>query len=442
MILMHFMRSATVAGVSRHSVIRSSLVVTFFFVAGQAFFYLLVFAANRILDPVGFGRFYTAWAALNVLAAPGSVLSTMLVGHFAAIYRTGSAAAVTSALRAISSSFVPWVGVATIASVVILNLAGVIVGVDALALTVLVPLTAAASFVVEMVRAAYQGMRRFAWFGASWFAWCIGQCVLGVVGLALTGAVWAAYAGMLGAGIATLIALTMLLGASARPVSGTGPTDPKPPRVDWRSALSFCTSFGGLVLFNNADIFVAYLTMDAAHLGAYAAAAVLPKAILTATQPIVQTIFPIVVHLHGTARQSSSAVTKAVGLALALASAGAVFLWVTGDSVCGGGHGIRFCSDSLMTILAAAAIPLAAVRVWTTADLGRHLYSLPLLSVPVFLLFMLGESWSRPSGTTLAMIYGATAWGMLATAIVIKSALWRRGRKSKIDEAGRLRTDG
>ncbi len=430
-------RRAAFEGLTRKSVIRPALVVTVFFVAGQAFFYLLVYAANRFFDPVAFGRFYAAWAALNVLVTPGSVVAMVLMRHFAQINRASGPQAVVSGLNAVASSTALWVAAASLLCVVTLNLGGALIGIDSIALTVLVPLTAAAILGVEVVRAAYQGMLRFVWFGASWFGWCVAQAVLGIAGIVLTGSVWAAYAGMLVASLLTLVVLAIPLRASARAAPAADQPGPPRARLDWRAAMPFCTAFGGLVLFNNADIFIAYLTMDVTNLGAYSAAAVLPKAILTATQPIVQTIFPVVIHLHEDAEQPDRAVAKALGLALAVASAGAALLWSGADTFCGGRYGIRFCSPMLMTVLAVAAVPLAVIRVWATSDLGRHRYLLPHLPFAAVLLFTLLEGWWRPSSLMLAVAYGSVAWGMMVVTAIIKAAYLFRDRNVRVTAAGR-----
>ena len=67
----------------RHSIIRRSVALTSFYVAGHGFYYLLLLIANAMLDPSGFGRLYTGWAILNVLVAPISIIALLLSGKFA-----------------------------------------------------------------------------------------------------------------------------------------------------------------------------------------------------------------------------------------------------------------------------------------------------------------------------------------------------------------------
>jgi O-antigen/teichoic acid export membrane protein len=230
------------------------------------------------------------------------------------------------------------------------------------------------------------------------------------------------------------------LRASARKAHAADEGSPALVPLNWRAAVPFCTAFGGLVLLNNADIFIAYLTMDVAGLGTYSAAAVLPKAILTATQPIVQTIFPVVIRLHEDADQPELAIAKALGLALAVALAGVAVLWGGADIVCGGPYGIRFCSPILMILLAVAAVPLAVIRVWTTSDLGRHRYWVPHFPIVAFLFFVALEGWWHPSGLTLAVDYASVAWGMLVVTGLIKTAQRHRDRRLQTAAARRQTT--
>src|SRR5580704_10113923 len=91
-----------------HSVVRRSFYVALFFVAGHAFYYLLLLTANAKLDPVGFGRFYMGWATLNVLVAPGGVVTLSLSGYFADVFRVNGAGGVVPALGRAAAKMMPW----------------------------------------------------------------------------------------------------------------------------------------------------------------------------------------------------------------------------------------------------------------------------------------------------------------------------------------------
>src|ERR1700729_2677484 len=117
-------RWATVRRSMRHSVIRRSLYVSLFYVTGHAFYYLLILVANSRLEPVDFGRFYLGWAILNIIAAPGAVLTTLF----------------------------PWLLAIMAAVELILFFTGLALGSDAVIMIALLPLTALSSVLVDTVR--------------------------------------------------------------------------------------------------------------------------------------------------------------------------------------------------------------------------------------------------------------------------------------------------
>src|SRR6202023_3219250 len=86
-----------------------------------------------------------------------------------------------------------------------------------------------------------------------------------------------------------------------------------------KHVLPFCTALGGFVLLSNADVLVAYLKLTGAQLGAYSASAVLPKAIVTATQAVSLVILPVATHIRGESANMRPALVKAIGLTFALA---------------------------------------------------------------------------------------------------------------------------
>jgi len=406
----------------RHSIIRRSLVLTTFYIAGHGFYYLLLLIANAMLDPTGFGRLYTGWAVLNVLVAPISIIALLLSSYFAETNASKGPAFVSGMLARIAAIALPW----TVATVLLLEalfyLGGRLIGVDSLALILVLPLTAVSFLGVEIVRASLQGTLRFVAYGASWFLWCVAQCAVGAVGLLLTRSPWGCFAGMLAANLLTLGGLCWAVGGGG---GGGGPaapdaTDdgPKLASYSLRRALAFCSAFVGFVLFNNADIFLAYLILSPADLGIYTASSVLPKAIVTATQPVVQIILPVVISIQGEGEDTSQAVMKAIFAAFALGAAAFVVLWLGSDLACGSAHGIRFCTSPLMLLLAAAAVPLSVIRTLVTADVAHGRYWLPHLPFLALAVFAAAMTLTKVSGPAenlhLATTYLYSCWGLLA----------------------------
>jgi O-antigen/teichoic acid export membrane protein len=406
----------------RHSIIRRSLVLTAFYIAGHGFYYLLLLIANAMLDPTGFGRLYTGWAVLNVLVAPISIIALLLSSYFAQANAGKGPAFVSRMLARIAAIALPWTAATVLVLELLFYLGGRLIGVDSLALILVLPLTAVSFLGVEIVRASLQGTLRFVAYGASWFLWCVAQCAVGAIGLFLTRSPWGCFAGM-------LVANLLTLGGLCWAVAGGGPaapeaTDHSPSLApslaaySLRRALAFCSAFVGFVLFNNADIFLAYLILSPADLGIYTASSVLPKAIVTATQPVVQIILPVVIAIQGEGEDTSPAVLKAIFAAFALGTAAFVVLWAGADLACGSSHGIRFCTSPLMLLLAAAAVPLSVIRTLVTADVAHGRYWLPHLPFLALAAFAAAMTLTQVSGPAenlhLAMTYLYSCWGLLA----------------------------
>jgi O-antigen/teichoic acid export membrane protein len=435
----------------RHSIIRRSLLLTAFYISGHGFYYLLLLIANAMLDPTGFGRLYTGWAVLNVLVAPISIIALLLSSYFAETNASKGPAFVSRMLARIAAIALPWTVATVLLLEVLFYLGGRLIGVDSLALILVLPLTAVSFLGVEIIRASLQGTLRFVAYGASWFLWCVAQCAVGAVGLLLTRSPWGCFAGMLVANLLTLGGLCWAVagaggggGAAAAAVPDATEDSPKLALYSLRRALAFCSAFVGFVLFNNADIFLAYLTLSPADLGIYTASSVLPKAIVTATQPVVQIILPVVISIQGEGEDTSQAVMKAIFAAFALGAAAFVVLWLGSDLACGSPHGIRFCTPPLMLLLAAAAVPLSVIRTLVTADVAHGRYWLPHLPFLALVIFAAAMMLTKVSGPAenlhLATTYLFSCWGLLAfwaAAGIFRGRLFARGEITPATLRGR-----
>src|SRR5271154_6377410 len=139
----------------RHSIIRRSLILTTFYIAGHGFYYLLLLMANGMLDPPGFGRLYTGWAVLNVLVAPISIIALLLSSYFAQANASKGPAFVSGMLARVATIALPWT--AGVRLGVVFYIGGGLCGADSLALTLGLPLTAVSFLGVEIGRASLQG---------------------------------------------------------------------------------------------------------------------------------------------------------------------------------------------------------------------------------------------------------------------------------------------
>jgi O-antigen/teichoic acid export membrane protein len=346
------------------------------------------------------------------------VLALSLSAYFADAYRVGGTGGVTATLRRAAATLLPWAMAFVATAMVVLMLGGKALGADAFIMVLLLPLTALVSVMVDTVRAVFQGMLRFVWFGASWLLWCLGQFALGAAGLALFGAAWAVFAGMLAANCLALIVLAAAIWRLSAAAAGSQPaaqTEAEAVRQSLIHVLPFCTALGGFVLLSNADVLVAYLKLSAGELGAYSASAVLPKAIVTATQAVSLVILPVATHIRGEKADLSGALVKAIGLTLALAAFGALALWLVRGEACGGRFGIKFCDPGMMLLLAGAAVAISVARTAIIADLLGGRRWRPHLPIAAAALFAAATWFNTPDGRSLAASYTVLCWLLFGT---------------------------
>jgi len=398
------------------SVIRRSLWVTFFFTLGHVCYYCLIVLANRNLSPADFGRFYTGWAILNVLGAPGGVFVLLLSGYFAAAFRRGYMPALIAALGQAARQAVWPTILALLACEAALAIGGRIFAIDAFWLGFLLPLTAVASFMVEVLRATYQGRLQFVRYGVYWTVWCALQLLFGAVGLFLFDTPWAVFAGMLAANTAVFAFLLARILLQVPPEKRLH----RQQRLSLREFMPLTTGLAASVVLINMDILMSYFMFSAVVNGVYAASALLAKAIVTATQPIIQIMIPVMTHAEGAPVDKRVVTIKTIGAAATFASLGAIVLWLGAPQVCGGRYGIQYCDVPIMGLLAVSAIPLVILRVLVVANVSykqRGIAELMYAAVAVFVFCALRIS---RDAHALAAVYCLCCWGALGLGCVLQ----------------------
>jgi O-antigen/teichoic acid export membrane protein len=409
----------------KHSIIRQSLLVTTVFVLGHLFNYALMITANRLLTTDVFGRLYTAISLLNVLYTPAMVLAFLFAQHFAIVFAAGGRDALVSELKTLFQKQLIIGAPTALVAVVALLLSASALKADAFTLLILVPCTALAVYLYEVLRASLQGMLAFATYCAAWISWCAGQYVLAVIGILLTGSAWSGMAGIL---LATVLMVIIMFGLITR---GVGHTTPSSLPASWPSfnalrAVPFVIGYGTFVLINNIDILIAYRMLSNDKLGIYAASAVLPKAIVTATQPVSQVMLPVMAASGQTRAVGRIALIKALAVCAVFGTVGAAVLYLGRDVACNSRLGLRSCAPPLMIVLALAAIPLGMLRILVVACLALGYKSemlapaLALIAVAIALVV-----WGS-SAEALAGVYLACCWGFLALYALAMSFGMRR----------------
>jgi O-antigen/teichoic acid export membrane protein len=389
----------------RHSIIRRSLGVVTVYVCGHAFNYLLLITTNRFLAPEVFGLFYICVSLINILVTPGLTVVWSLAQRLSVIATEGARSAVLAELWRNLRLLLGWGIVVAAAISAALLLFGRVLGVDSLIIIPFIPAIALASILVEMVRGAFQAVQRFAWFSATWILWCALQYCFATAGLLLVGTVWSGLVGLLLAAtvIAVLGWVILVRAAGAMPESSVASSAGMP--LDLGGLAPLVGGYGLFTLFVNLDVLVAYFLLDRQQLGAYVASSLLPKAIVTATLPVAQVLMPVVVARAKAAQSTRPSLLKALLAVIVLATTGALVLNLGGGLVCNSRLGLRFCDFGLMMTLAAAAVPLCALRVLVVADLALSANWRPLLQLLGILLVAVPAALLHAGPARLAALY-------------------------------------
>lgn len=388
------------------SIIRRSLPVTLFYVAGHGFNYLYLITANRMLGPAVFGLLYISISIINVMATPGPILGMSFGQHFASLAASAGPGAVTTQLRRILSLTARWSGLIIVGLAMLLALIGHQIGIDSYAIVALIPAASCASIICEVVRAGLQGTQRFTWFGLIWVLWNALNYAFATVGLYLFGTVWAALAGAL---LATLVAistaLVYLARHSGRPSPAAAEQAPTLP-VKPDAMISQLLGYGLFNCLLNGDVLLGYLVLSHEQVGIYVASSILPKAIVMMTLPVAQVLLPVIA-AHTNAGESArfSTVKALVGVSL-LATTGVLILRMSGGFVCDTRFGIRFCDFGVMATLAPAAIGLSVLRVLIVNSLAlRKSWPLLLQALALAVLAIFAGAAAKGGPQALATLY-------------------------------------
>lgn len=344
------------------SVVRRSLLVMVFHLAGHALNYIMFHAASRMVDPTVFGVFYTANTAINLLLAPISAFCYVLGVHFAAAYKAAGRPAVAASLRASLKPILRGGAVGAALLWLALIELGRWIGVDNDRIITMVVLTTGAVFVADVPRAALQGSLRFTALGLHWVGWMALRLALVLAALWLTGAAWVGLGAMLVAAAAAAAVGVRLCGAEPRS-SGAETALPT-----LRGAVPVGVAQGAMLLLCNIDLLFVY-AFRRDEIGLYAGSALLPKAALVALLPVIQVLIPVLmVGGKSSSPRFGSSLVRAAGLTVALSLMAALAVWLASPLLCGGRFGIGTCRQDVMLPLLLAVVPVALVRVVTLAE--------------------------------------------------------------------------
>ena len=400
----------------RHSIIRRSAGVTAAYLAGHAFSYALVFGANRILDSGGFGLFYASLLTITVLMSPMTALMFVLGRRIATENATGGQAQAATIAWGLLNLCLKWGAPAAVLLGVILALAGPRIGIEAWQILLLTPVTVLALVTAEFLRMSLQSMLLFKRASMLWIASQITQVALSFLFLLLFQRVWTGILGVAIGAASVSAVFAISFACIARAASA-----PIPPLAIRKlvSDAPIIIAYSLFMLFSNIDILIGYWLLARAELDVYAASALLPKAVVTATFAVAQVVLPVVVEQRIDGHSSRFSVVKAIIVVTGMSVAAALVLWIAIPSLQTTPFAIRGLDFSVMIVLATASIGLSAMRILVVVEGAMQRYAAGLAQSGAVVLFMVLSMNAEAQAHRVAELYTIVVWGFLIMATAI-----------------------
>jgi len=369
------------------SIVRRSLVL-FALIAPAIFLnFLLLYVASQILLPESFGIFYLSITTINILFAPSAVLNFVYMRYIAKTKVQDGLSAAFVAINYITRIVYKWGGLFSIATFLFLSSLAYWLDVQSFFVILLITLIAYTSYIADVGRAALMALQRVLYFGLYSASWMAARFILGLAGIYFIGTVWSALTGILFSGILVFLVFFLRLPHHDKEVSAVHAHLPRPLTI-----MPVALGYGLFAALSHVDLFVTYLLVDNHGLGIFSSSALLPKAILVLTFPIVQMLFPILVIDTGVARLRFIMLVKGVIATLIAAGTVALIINMVSNHLCGGFLGIPQCSHSLLTTMLLSILPLSVLRVLVVAQIARGLSWHPttlIIPIIVYLFFTL-----------------------------------------------------
>lgn len=389
---------------------RSAAVTAAFFV-GHAFNYGLMFLGNLVLTGGQFGLFYTGILVVTVGVAPSIGMMFAITAHLASIATKHGESEVARLTGRILAQFLRCAAPVAVVLGGFTAIVGFGFGFESWMLWVAIPATVVCLVIPEVLRAAFQSLLWFGWGNGVWIVSQGSQFLCGLAGLLLFGRAWAGILGLLIGGLIASVCFAVRFRLLARQKRAE-PIHLLPPR--WRQALPLVVNYTLFILFTNVDLVLGFLTLSPAALDVYAASALLPKAIVTASFPIAQVVLPVLVRRRMDGFSSPALTFKAVGLVMGMSAAAASTLWLLIPFFQASQFAIRSLDIGVMHVLLVGAVGLGASRVIIVVEAGARRRATAIAQAICILLMAAVCLGLKLGPGPLAVVYAAVSWLFLA----------------------------
>jgi hypothetical protein len=321
-----------------------------------ASFLIQYFAAGK-LGTEGFGLFYLAIAVSNILFSGSSVLNAHYSRYLATMRPGDFSRAIYPVMLRIEQVVLRWGLAAGMMVLLVLLTVGNRIGVTSPSIVFLIVVDVYSAYVADLGRVLFQSQRRTLALGVYTLCWMVLRFALCVLGIVVLGTAWG---GMLGIALSGILMTTAFHKFLMRASHAKVAICELPPI---KAIVPLVVGFGLLAITFNLDTIVGYITLTDSSFSTYSSSSVYPKALLTATLPLLQMLFSIMSGERSSRRELRRVASKTALLVLSMAVGGAGFVWLTSDWLCGGRWGLKLCQPLTMYVLLFSVVPLALIRV-------------------------------------------------------------------------------
>jgi O-antigen/teichoic acid export membrane protein len=348
------------------SVIRRTVLLALLVATAFGANFLVQYFAAALFPVADFGVFYVANTVGNILFSGSLILNMYFTRHLVGVQQLAGESAAFAAMRRLERVVIIWGAVGS--AVIFLAMFNVAsrVGVQSWLVLLLIILDSYTAYVGDLGRVMLQSLRRTVQLGLYTLIWMVLRLILCVVGIVVFDSVWGALAGVVASSVLVCLGFHVWVAKSAGRLETALPSLPRMVEL-----LPFIAGYGLMIAMSNLDILLSYFLLPQADVGVYSASSIFPKAILVVTMPLLQMLFPMLLHQHASNRDFKVMMLKSLGVVAVLTAAGTAMVWLTADWLCGGSWGLRNCQPGPLDILLLSVVPLALLRILVLLQFTR-----------------------------------------------------------------------
>lgn len=391
------------------SVLRRTAVLCVFLVPAYGANFLTYYIVVRLLPAESFGLFYVGNTVENVLFTGSFILNLFFTRYLVSVFESKGPAVAVAALRRVERLVLAWGAAGAAGTCLLLPLGAKTLAAHAPLVAIMVVVETYTSYVADLGRVYFQSLRHTVRLGLYTMIWMNLRLLLCVLGILVLGTVWGAFLGMAIAAALVFAGFHVMVERTAGGLPAQAP-----PLASPLTLVPIFLGYGLLILIFNLNVLLGYFLLTGDALGIYSASSVFPKAILVVTTVPLQMVFAMMVAGHGSRRDFNRVTRKGGTVALGLAVAAGLVIWLGSPWACGGAWGLKLCEPTILELLLFSIVPLSLLRVFVLLEFARGRdWRAMALAGPVLLYLLFALATGR-SIANLAAGFVLFAWATLA----------------------------